>query len=158
MLNETERTEIEAKLKEADTVRSASIDALLIVQRHRGWVSDEALTDVADYLKIPPADLDSVATFYNLIFRRPVGKHVVSVCDSISCWVMGEPAVQKELRERLGIKPGETTSDGEFTLVPTQCLGACDRAPVIMVDSTKYDNVEPSMIAGILESHRNGSA
>jgi NADH-quinone oxidoreductase subunit E len=151
MLSDTEKKEIEATVQHAETQRSACVDALLIVQRHRGWVSDEALADVAAALEMSTAELDSIATFYNLIFRKPVGKHVVHVCDGISCWIMGGHAVRDRVRERLGIRAGETTEDGEITFLPADCMGACDRAPTMIVDQTLYGNVTPEKVDEILD-------
>ncbi|MFH1143708.1 MAG: NAD(P)H-dependent oxidoreductase subunit E, partial [Candidatus Eisenbacteria bacterium] len=106
MLTAQERSEIEAALAELPQARAGSIDALLILQRHRGYVSDEGLADLAPVLKMSVDELDSVATFYNLIFRRPVGRHVILMCDSISCWIMGYEAIRDALREKLGIDFG----------------------------------------------------
>src|SRR5580693_4444130 len=110
MLTTEEINEIEHEAAHYPRRDAVSIDALKIVQRHRGWVSDESIRDIAGHIGMSPADVDSVATFYNLIFRKPVGRHVIMVCDSVSCWVMGCDGVQAHLRERLGIAPGETTS------------------------------------------------
>ena len=90
-----------------------------------------------------PSELDNVATFYNLIFRQPVGKHVILLCDSVSCWIMGYEKMRQHLSARLGIDLGGTTSDGEFTLLPIVCLGACDRAPAVMVDDDLHGDLDP---------------
>lgn len=126
------------------------MDALNIVQRHRGWVSDEALKDVATHLEMTPDELDAVATFYSFIFRKPVGRHVILVCDSISCWVMGYNPLLDVLKAKLNICFGETTEDKRFTLLPISCLGACDRAPAMMVDDDLYGPVAPEMMDKIL--------
>ena len=125
-----------------------------IVQRHRGWVSDESLRDIAELLGMSPADLDGVATFYNLIFRKPVGRHVIMVCDSVSCWIMGYDRIREHLSERLGIEFGETTADNRFTLLPIVCLGACDHAPAMMVDADLHSDLDPQKIDGILEKYK----
>jgi NADH-quinone oxidoreductase subunit E len=113
-------------------------------------VPDDALVAVAGLLGMSPDELDSVATFYNLIFRRPVGRHVILVCDTVSCWVMGYEAVVEGIGERLGIGFGETTVDGRFTLLPIPCLGACDRAPALMIDDDLHGPVEPGALDQIL--------
>ena len=154
MLNEKEIEEINAELAHAVTRASASVDALNIVQRHRGWVSDEAIRDVAAMLDMTTDELDAVATFYSFIFRRPVGRHVILVCDSISCWVMGYNPLLDILKTQLGITFGETTADKRFTLLPISCLGACDRAPAMMVDEDLHGPVTPEMMDGILEKYR----
>lgn len=153
MLTAEERQEIEAELEHYPTKQAVCIDAMKIVQRHRGWVSDESIRDIGELLDMSPADLDGVATFYNLIFRAPVGRHVVMVCNSVSCWIMGYEAIRKHLTSKLGIDFGETTPDGRFTLLPIVCLGACDRAPTIMVDNQLYGNLDPATIDELLEAH-----
>ena len=150
MLTSAETTEILEELTHYEHKQAASVEALLVVQRHRGWVPDEALEDVATMLDMSSDELDSVATFYNLIFRRPVGQHVILVCDTVSCWVMGYEAVVEQLRERLGIGFGETTTDGRFTLLPIPCLVACDRAPAIMIDDDLHGPVEAAALGEIL--------
>jgi len=101
-----------------------------------------------------PAELDAVATFYSLIFRKPVGKHVILVCDSVSCWVMGYDKTMDHLTSRLGIRLNETSADGQFTLLPVACLGACDRAPAMMIDEMLYTDLSPEKIDEVLEEYR----
>jgi NADH-quinone oxidoreductase subunit E len=151
VLTAEERQEIEAELGRYPTKQAVCIDAMQIVQRHRGWVSDESLRDLAELLGMSVEDLDGVATFYNLIFRRPVGRHVIMVCDSVSCWIMGYERLRSHLTRRLGIKMGETTGDGRFTLLPIVCLGTCDHAPAMMVDGDLYRDLDPQKLEGILE-------
>jgi len=134
MLTEREKEEIEEATRHSAQARGALPDALKIVQRRRGWVSDEEVADLAGFFGITAEEIDRIATGYTMIFRRPVGRHVILLCDSVSCWIMGVNPLTEHLRERLGIGYGETTKDGRFTLLPTACLGACDRAPVMMVD------------------------
>jgi NADH-quinone oxidoreductase subunit E len=145
--------EIEAIRKEAAHYRdksAASIDALRIVQQHRGWVSDEHIKDVAELLGMSPDQLDGVATFYNLIYRRPVGKKVIHYCNSVSCWMLGADELRVAMEKRLRIRLGETTQDGEYTLLPIVCLGACDRAPVMMVGEETHFDVDPAKLDAIL--------
>ncbi len=154
MLNDKELQEISAELAHAVTKESASVDVLNIIQRHRGWVSDEALRDAADVLEMTPDELDAVATFYSFIFRKPVGRHVILVCDSISCFVMGYNPLLDLLKAKIGISFGETTGDKRFTLLPISCLGACDRAPAMMVDEDLYGPVTQEMMEGILAKYQ----
>jgi NADH-quinone oxidoreductase subunit E len=154
VLTAAESGEIEQLLKHYPVRDSVAIDALKIVQRHRGWISDEALKDLADFIGMTPADLDGVATFYNLLFRKPVGRHVITVCDSVSCWIMGYENIREQLFSKLGIQYGQTTPDGRFTLLPIVCLGACDRAPVMMVDGDTHGRLTASNLDGILERYR----
>lgn len=156
MLTEAEIKEIKEELRHCPTPQAGAVDALKIVQRHRGWVSDEAILGLAELLDMTPAELDSVATFYNLIFRRPVGRHVIMVCDSISCWLTGQETVLGYLREKLGVNPGETTADGEFTLLPTVCLGHCEQAPAMMIDGEVIGNLTPEKIDSIIERFSTG--
>jgi NADH-quinone oxidoreductase subunit E len=154
MLSAEERREIDAEAAHYPERGSVSVDALLIVQRHRGWVSDEALKDVAEYLGKSIEDLDGVATFYNNIYRKPVGRHVITVCDSVSCWIMGYDRIREHLVSRLGIAPGETTPDRRFTLLPIVCLGACDHAPVMMIDEDTHLDLTPAKVDRVLETYR----
>ena len=155
MLTDAQRQEIESHMAEYPYKRAACIEALKVVQRERGWVSDEDLEEIAALLEMTPSELDNVATFYNLIFRKPVGKHVILLCDSVSCWLMGYEKMRQHLHERLGIEFGETTPDGEFTLLPMVCLGDCDHAPVMMVGPNLHNDLNPDKIDKILESYRN---
>ncbi len=154
MLSKEERQEIEAVLKHYPYKQGAGIDALKIVQQHRGWVSDEGIGDLAEFLEMTPAELDSIATFYNLIFRRPVGRHRILLCDSVSCWIMGYEQVRDRLMQRLGIEWGGTTADGRFTLLPNVCLGTCDHAPALMIDEDLHRDLSPEEIDEILDRYR----
>jgi len=153
MLTDKEIQEITDELAHCATKASASVEALNIVQHHRGWVSDEAVKDIAATLEMTAGELDAVATFYSFIFRRPVGRHVILVCDSISCWVMGYNPLLDVLKTNLGISFGETTTDKRFTLLPISCLGACDRAPAMMVDDDLYGPVTPETMNEILKKY-----
>jgi NADH-quinone oxidoreductase subunit E len=154
MLTEEERKEIEAEIKKYAQKRAAAVDALKIVQRYRGWISNDSLKDIALFLDMTDDELDSVGTCYNLIYRKPVGRHVILVCDSISCWVTGYESILEHLEKRLGITFGLTTSDGRFTLLPTVCLGACDKAPVMMVDNDLHGELTSAKIDEILEKYQ----
>lgn len=150
-LSEDERRAIDHEATLVPYKKAVVIEALKIVQQHRGWVSDEAVEAIANHLGMSPAAVDSVATFYNLIFRKPVGRHVILLCDSISCYVMGYERVYQALQQQLNIKFGETTGDGRFTLLPNACLGCCDHAPAMMIDATLYKDVTTETIREILE-------
>jgi len=153
MLSEQVKQKINAELAHCVTKQSVAIDALNIVQRHQGWVSDEGLREVARMLEMTPVELDAVATFYSFIFRKPVGRHVILVCDSISCWVMGHNPLLVYLKTNFGIRFGETTEDKRFTLLPVSCLGACERAPAMMVNDDLYGPVTPEMMEKILKKY-----
>jgi len=154
MLSAEEKTELSELIGHSETDRAACVDAMNWVQRRYGWVSDEHLQALAGLLKMSAEELDSVATFYNLIFRREVGRHVILVCDSISCWICGTDGVLGHLRQQLGVCPGETSADGEFTVLPVPCLGYCHRAPCMMVDDDLHVNLTGEKIAAVLERYR----
>ena len=152
-LSDEEIGAIENEISHLPDRESAAIEALQIVQKARGWISDESLNAIASLLGMSAAALDSIATFYNLIHRSPVGRHVIMVCDSVSCYVMGCQNVNAALQEHLQIKPGETTKDGKFTLIPIVCLGACDRAPVMLIDENLVGDVRPDALESILSGY-----
>ncbi len=154
MLTDIERHEIEDALKHYPDKRSGTIDALLIVQRRHGWISDDSLLDIAQFLGMTCEDVDSVATFYNLIFRKPVGRHVAFLCDSISCWIMGCEQIREQLKKHYDIDLGETTRDGRLTVLPIACLGHCERAPAMMIDQDVYGDVTPEKVERIVERYR----
>ncbi|MBL7699298.1 MAG: NADH-quinone oxidoreductase subunit NuoE [Chitinophagaceae bacterium] len=153
MLTQSEIKEIDHEIGLVPYKKAALIESLKIVQKHRGWISNESVTEIADYLELSPAEVDSVATFYNLIFRKPVGKHMILLCDSVSCYVMGYQKIYRALNEKLKIKFGETTTDKRFTLLPNVCLGCCDRAPALMVDEDLYRDVTIEQLDQILEKY-----
>ncbi|HWR57808.1 MAG TPA: NADH-quinone oxidoreductase subunit NuoE [Thermodesulfovibrionales bacterium] len=153
VLTEEERREIEKEIRQNGHKRAAVVEVLKLVQKRRGWVSDE-IDDLAVELDMTPAELDAVATFYSLIFRKPVGKHVILICDSVTCWIMEYEKMLDHLTARLGVHLGETTADGQFTLLPVACLGVCDHAPAMMVDETLYTDLTPGKIDAILEEYR----
>lgn len=154
LLTAEERQEIDAAVAMSGRRRAACIDAMMSVQSHRGWLSDETIEDLAVYLRMTPAELDSVATFYNLIFRQPVGRHVILICDSVSCWLLDYEPLLDHLKSRLHVEVGGTTADDRFTLLTSVCLGACDRAPVMMIDGKLYGNLTPEKIDAILAEHK----
>jgi NADH-quinone oxidoreductase subunit E len=154
MLTPEERQEINAEFARYPTRQAVCIEALKVVQRHRGWVSDEGLKDIGEALEMTPEELDAVATFYNLVFRRPVGRHVALICDSVSCWIMGYEKLCQGLTSRLKASLGETTADNRFTVLPIVCLGVCDHAPAMMIDDDLYRDVEPPQLDELLEKYK----
>jgi NADH-quinone oxidoreductase subunit E len=153
MLRDEERRRIAELARAQPRPRGACVEALRIVQRNRGWIADE-IDEIAPLLGMSVDELDAVATAYSLIFRRPVGRHVILLCDCVACWIMGYETVLEQLSRRLGVGLGETTSDGEFTLLPAACLGACDRAPALLVDGDLHGELTPERIDAILERYR----
>jgi NADH-quinone oxidoreductase subunit E len=141
VLSDEELREINAEIAHVPVPAAVAIDALKIVQAHRGWVSDESLQAIARHLEMSAEELEGIATFYNLIFRRPVGENVILLCNSISCWIKGCDKLQAKISAQLGIALGETTPDNRYTLLPVTCLGACDKAPVMMVGEELHENI-----------------
>lgn len=154
MLSEIERRELEDAVKHYPDKRGAAIDALLTIQRRRGWISDDTLLEIAQFLEITAEDLDSVATFYNLVFRKPVGRHVAFMCDSISCWIKGCEQVQEQIKTLYTADLGQTSPDGRLTVLPIACLGHCERAPALMIDQDIYGNVTPEKVEQIVEKYK----
>ena len=146
-LTEQEVAEIESEVSHLPNRPSAAIDALKIVQSYRGWLSDESLNAIAELLDMSAGELDGIATFYNLIYRQPVGEKVILYCDSVSCWLMDGDKVCKKMKQKLNVDYGETTADNKYTLLPVTCLGDCDHAPAMMVGDELHhdltvDNIE----------------
>ena|ERR1039457_2630913 len=142
----------------AITPREAAVDVMKELQRHYGWLTDEAVIEAADIIGLSPLQVEELATFYEMIYRRPVGKKVIHVCDSISCWTMDGDSLMAHAAARLAVKPGETTADGAFTLLPCCCLGNCGDAPAMMVGDTLYGLLVPEKLDEILEKERKSEA
>ncbi|MGH8454687.1 MAG: NADH-quinone oxidoreductase subunit NuoE [Nevskiales bacterium] len=155
MLTEHEIAEIRHEMAHYEDPRAASIEALKVIQKNHGWVSDEALKAAAAVLGMSAEQLDSVATFYNLIHRRPVGRHVIKLCDSVACHIMGYDRLRERLKEKLGVGLGQTTADKRFTLLPIPCLGTCDHAPAMLVGEDLHRDLEDvAKIDAILEQYK----
>lgn len=152
-LSEAERSAIEHEIHHYEDPRAASIEALKIVQKARGWVPDGACDAIGEILGIPASDVEGVATFYSQIFRVPVGRHIIRVCDSMTCYIGGHESVLDSIRNEIGIAPGQTTADNRFTLIPVCCLGNCDKAPALMIDDDTFGEVQPGGVAALLEAY-----
>lgn len=150
-LSLAEIQEITVEMSHYQDKTAASIEALKIVQKHRRWVSDPCLVAVAELLGISTAQLEGVATFYNLIYRQPVGKTVIHYCNSVTCWMLGAEQICEQLCRHLNVNLGEMSADGEYTVLPIVCLGACDRAPVALVGNQLKLNLTDNAINKILE-------
>jgi NADH-quinone oxidoreductase subunit E len=150
VLSKAERRSLQSVVGRYETRSAASVEGLRILQDSRGWVSDEALDDLADFLGVSTSSLESLATFYSMVFRRPVGRHVIMVCNSVCCWMQGSEQVARYVGDRLGIDPGDTTPDGRFTLLPIVCIGACDQAPAMMIDWELHGDLTPAKVDSIL--------
>lgn len=150
-LTAAERAEIEHEFNHYPQKQAAIIEALKIVQKHQRWVSDGKVKAIAELLDVSPEAVDGVATFYNRIYRKPVGQQVMAICDSVSCWLLGYDKVMAHACQRLNIKPGQTSADQRFTLLPTPCLGACDKAPVMLVEDTLVENLTTGKLDQIID-------
>ena len=128
------KTVLELKLKASAHPRELVVDAMFTMQDHYGYLSDEAVAETAAMVGMSPVEVEELATFYPFIYREPVGRYVIHVCDSVVCWMGGQEPLQTHLMRRLGIGMGETTPDGLFTLLAVCCIGYCDRAPAILIN------------------------
>lgn len=154
MLSDKEKEEIHEEIRLCPYPGAACIEALKIVQHHRGWISDESIEDIAAEIDLSADEVDSVATFYTRIYRRPVGRNIILVCNGTSCMIMGYESIFEYISSRLNIKPGETTSDGRFTLMPVSCLGDCDHAPALIINEDHYNNLTIEKIDEIIGKYR----
>lgn len=152
-LTSDELDAIRREISMYENKRAVSIEALKIVQKYRGWVDDYIIRDIAKVLGITESEVESVATFYNQIFRKPVGRHVIRYCDSVVCYITGYEKIKSFLEKKLQIIVGHTSYGGRFTLLPTCCLGNCDKGPVIMINNDTYVNVTPEIINNILKEY-----
>jgi NADH-quinone oxidoreductase subunit E len=134
--------------------RSAVLPALYLVQYQQGYITANAMRYVADLLGMTAADVEDVVSFYTMFYTKPVGKFVLSVCRTLSCALNGAERVTQELCGKLGIRPGETDASGTFTVVEVECLGACDRAPVVMVNDSWHECLDPDAAARLLDDLR----
>lgn len=138
----------------ADQKQSAVMSTLRIVQEEHGYLTTDLMKAIADYLDMPPIAVYEVASFYTMYEHKPVGKHLVNVCTNISCLLRDSSGVVKHLEKKLGIKLGETTDDGRFTLRSVECLGACVNAPMMQVDKDYHENLTPESIDAVLEQYK----
>jgi NADH-quinone oxidoreductase subunit E len=155
MIPDTLRNELKQRVAHAVTNREAAVDVMKELQRHYGWLTDEAVQEAAEILHLSPLQVEELATFYEMIYRRPVGRHVIHVCDSISCWSMGGETLLKHFERLLGVVVGTTTPDNVFTLLPCCCLGNCGNAPAVMVGERQFGRVTPEGAEALLSELRS---
>jgi len=151
------KNELQARVAGAVTNREAAVDVLKELQRHYGWLTDDAVVEAAEILGLSALQVEELATFYEMIYRRPVGKRVIHVCDSISCWSVGCESIMEHVRAKLGVDPGGTSADGVFTLLPCSCLGNCGEGPTMMIGDTLYGRLTPELVDVILELERKSA-
>jgi len=155
VLTERQKQTIFAEAAKFPHPAAAAVAALKIVQAAYGHVDDEHLREAAAVLGMSAEELDGVATAYSLIFRGPVGRHVILICDSVCCWMLGASRLRDHLLSRLGIERlGQTSPDGRFTLLPVACLGACDHAPALLIDGELHGDLTEERINDLLAKCR----
>ena len=138
----------------ADQRKSAILYALYLVQQQQGYITGAAMRYVATQIGCTAADVEDVVSYYTMFYTKPVGKYVLNVCRTLSCALLGAERVTEELCAKLGIHPGQTTADGEFTLIEVECLGACDRAPVVMVNDDWHERLAPEQASAFVDDIR----
>jgi NADH-quinone oxidoreductase subunit E len=154
VLSQETADEIRAALTRYPRPRSAVLDALRAVQSQFGYCPADALAEAAEILNLDANALQMLVTFYDLFYEQPVGEHILMPCKNIACYLRGSDDLIAYLSKKLGIKPGETTADGKFTLQPMECLAACDLAPMMIADETYYGNLSEEKIDDLIDSLR----
>ncbi len=157
MLPHDLKTKLVGMIALSDHPREKAIDVMNDLQNYYGHMTDDAMEEAAEMLGMTPLELEELATFYDFIYREPAGKYVIRVCDSSVCWMRDHESVIQHITEKLGVKMGETTVDGLFTLLPVVCLGYCDRAPAMLVNQKVYGLLTAEKIDGILDELKNGT-
>ncbi len=149
--SETGRAEFERLLTRYPDRKAVILPALHLAQKEFGYVSDEAIVYSAELVGTSPAEIEGVATFYTMYNRKPVGKYHVQICRNISCSLLGAEHLIEHVSKKLGVRPGETTPDGKFTLAKVECLGSCGTAPVMQVNDEYHENLTVESIDRILD-------
>jgi len=158
MLPDELKMELIQKIAATDHPRELVVDVMFAMQDHYGYLCDAAVTETAALVGMTTVEVDELATFYPFIYREPVGRYVIHVCDSVICWMDGHESLQNHLMQRLGIAMGETTADGLFTLLPVCCIGYCDRAPAILINKKVYGELTPEKLDDIIARLRDEAA
>lgn len=153
LLPEDLREALEKELKGSENPREKVVDVMFALQDRLGYLDDGAVETTAALVGMTPLEVEELATFYSFIFREPVGKNVIHVCDSVICAMENGTRITDYLFEKLGIGMGETTSDGLFTLLPVCCIGFCDHAPALLINKKAYGDLSPEKLDAILEAY-----
>jgi NADH-quinone oxidoreductase subunit E len=149
------REHLKGKLTAAAHPRELVVDVIYAVQSHYGYLSDDAVYEVAEIMDMTPLEVEELATFYDFIYREPVGKFVIHVCDGVVCWMCDQGfSVFNYLSKKLRVGMGDTTRDGLFTVLPTACFGYCDHAPAMLINGVPYGPLTAEKIDEILEKLR----
>ncbi|HSR09800.1 MAG TPA: NADH-quinone oxidoreductase subunit NuoE [Thermodesulfobacteriota bacterium] len=154
MIPDDLKNDLKLKIAEAEHPRELAVDVMTALQNVYGYVSDEALQEASGLLGMTPLELDELATFYDFIYREPVGRYIIHICDGIVCWMNGSREILDHLCRTLGVKVGETTPDGMFTILPTACLGYCDLSPAVLVNSRPYGPLTKEKVDLLIERLR----
>lgn len=155
MISAELRKKLLKEIEEAETPEEKAVDVMYELQNEYGWLTDEAMGEASELLNMTLSELEELATFYNFLFREPVGKYVIHICDSVVCWMNGYETLLDHLKNRLGVKIGETTPDGLFTLLPVCCIGYCDRSPAMLINRRVQGNLTPEKIDVIIDQIRS---
>ena len=148
------RKSLVQKIATGDHPREMLVDVMFAIQNYYGHFTDEGVEETAELLGMSPLEVEQIATFYSFIYREPVGKYVIHVCDSVICWMDGYQSIKDYLCKKLGIQVGDTTPDGLFTVLPVCCIGYCDQAPVMLINRNAYGKLTAEKIDGILDKLR----
>ena len=151
MLPDNVKETLAKEIENAEYPKELAVDVMFALQDHYGYLSDEAVAEAASLLNLTPLEIEELATFYTFLYREPIGKYVIHVCDSVICWLDGYESIRDYLCQKLNINVGETTSDGLFTLLPVCCIGYCDRAPAILINRKVYGRLSAEKLDAILE-------
>jgi len=148
------KDQIEEVLKRYPERRAALMPALYMAQQEFGYLSQQAYEAVAEILNLPKATVKAVATFYSMYRKKPMGRHLIQLCTNVACMIMGAETLLQQLKNRYNLEPGGTSDDGRFSLIIMECIGACDKAPAMLVDTDFYGNLDQENIFEILERYR----
>ena len=154
MLPEELKNSLIRLVAQTDRPKEKAADVMFALQGHYGYLCDEALEQGAEILGMSPLELDSLATFYDFLYRRPVGRYVIHVCDGVVCWMFHQDSIFDYMCRTLGIPPGGTTEDGMFTVLPSGCVGNCHQAPAMLINGIFYGDLTPERIDAILAEVR----
>ena len=151
MFSEEITQEVDAIVTRYPEAKSALLPLLHLLQREKGWVSPEGMKWAAERLDLSPAHVEGVVTFYSMYFTKPVGRNVIQLCRTLSCDIRGTQSIRKMIHDKIGIGPGETSSDEKYSLIEVECIGACGTAPAMMIGDSLHENLTPERVAAILD-------
>lgn len=151
------KTKLEWHKSRYPTKQAALLPALHLAQEEFGWISDEVMLLVADSLAIPPIEVMETATWYTMYHKKKPGKHCVSICINVSCFLNGADNLLAHVEQKLGVKAGQTTPDGQVSLFAVECLANCDKAPCAQVNDDYHDVLTPDSVSKIIDSLPKGA-